>query len=257
MAPAVLLLVDGKADRAEVVELSPGAVVVRKGASGIQVAANHFVDAKYKGDAANDWQRRYSTSEARHKRMRQLLRRFGGRIDVPTTAMILRNRTGVDDVPLGLGNAAALDSLAATHGVVVDLSSFVLWIARGPHLLGAFEPVDLKALFGEAVLGTAARPKPIEADPLGASPQLEKYRLALAQLAHARWLREVRDHARALDFATRATTMDPELEAAHRLKGDLHWLLGQKAEARKAYRQYLGLNPPSLAERERIKARLE
>jgi len=258
MAPGIFMLADGKAQDAVVLEFTPTKVAVRKGRGGLVVAANHLQNPKFKGDAANDWRRRYSTSEARGKRLKQLLRRFGGRLDVETAAMILRNRTGVDDEPLGLGNRAALDSLTATHGVVVDLSAFVLWISRGPHLLGAFEPVDLKTLFGEATTAAVATaPKQIAADPLGASPRLERYRLALAQLAHARWLQGVKNLAGALDFATRATSMDPDLERAHKLRGDLLWQIGRKEEARKAYRRYLELHPPSLMEREAIKARME
>ena len=256
MVPGIILLADGKAQDAVVLEYTPGQTAIRRGKGGMVLAANHLESSKFKGDAANDWRRRYSTSEARAKRLKQLLGRFGGRMDVATAAMVLRNRTGVDDEPLGLGNRAALDALTATHGIVLDLSSFVLWIGRGPHLLGAFEPVDLKTLFGEA-MSAATAPKPIEADPLGASPRLERYRLALAQLAHARWLYSVENLAGALDFATRATSMDPELEPAHKLRGDLLWQQGDQAEARKAYRRYLELHPPSLKEKEQVKSRLE
>ena len=256
MVPGIFMLADGKAQDAVVLEFTPSRTAIRRGKAGMVWAANHLVDPKFKGDAANDWRRRYSTSEARAKRLEQLLGRFGGRIDVETAAMILRNRTGVDDAPLGLGNRAALDALTATHGVVLDLSTFVLWISRGPHLLGAFEPVDLKILFGEA-MSSAKAPKPIEADPLGVSPRLEKYRLALAQLAHARWLQGVKNLHGALDFATRAASMDPELEPAHKLRGDLLWQLERQDEARKAYRRYMELYPPSLMEREQVKSRLE
>ena len=128
-----LLIADGKIPRAVVVELSPGKMAVRRDVGQVVGLANHFVDGKFKGDANNDWLRRYTTSDRRHRRLHQLLRRFGGRIDVPTAAMILRNRTGIDDAPLALGNRNALDALIATHGVVVDLTDMVLWVSRGPR----------------------------------------------------------------------------------------------------------------------------
>lgn len=255
MVPGVLLIADGKTQEAVVVELSPKTVAIRKGVSGLLVAANHFLDPAYKADASNDWVRRYSTSEVRYKRLVQLLGRFSGRMDPPTAVMVLRTRTGLDDEPLGLGNRNALDSLSASHGLVVDLTNFILWVSRGPHLLGPFVVIDLKALFGQPVAG-AVLPKGIEADPLKDSARLDLYRLAKTQLDHARWLLNLDHRLGALDFATRAASLDPELSDAFKLRGDLLWDLGRFDEAKEQYRQFIKLHPSRPSEQEDAKARL-
>lgn len=256
MSPAVMLIADGKAQNAVVVEVSPYKTAVRRSAAGILAATNHFVDTKFRADASNDWNKRYTPSATRYKRLRQLLTRFAGRMDARTAAMVMRTRTGVDDVPLGLGNRNALDPLTATHGVVVDLRDMVMWISRGPHLLGKLEPLDLAALLADKPTASQGLPEPIAADPLLGSARLKRYDLARAQVRHARWLARRHHLATARDYAARAAALEPESTEAQKLLGDLLWRAGKTAEARKHYEAFLKLTPPFLQDVEEVKARL-
>ena len=256
MVPEALLIADGEANQAVVVELAPDKLAVRRSTSGILGVTNHFTSPKFKADANNDWLRRYTTSDARNKRLKQLLSRFAGRIDARTALMILRNRTGVDDEPLGLGNRNALDALIATHSVVVDLTDMVLWVSTGPHLLGRFVPVNLKPIFGMPTQDLA-KIKPLEADPLHGTLVLDRFRQARAQMKHARALYASGDRTGAIDFAARASAMAPKMTEPHKLRGDVLWELGQQEQARAHYRTFLKLHPPYLKESETVKARLE
>ena len=256
MVPEALLIADGKAAQAVVVELAPDKVAIRRTPSGVLGVTNHFTSAKFKADANNDWLRRYTSSDARYKRLMQLLSRFSGRIDIRTAVMILRNRTGVDDEPLGLGNRNALDALIATHSVVVDLSAMVLWVSQGPHILGRFVPIDLKTIFGLPTQDLA-KVKAIKADPLVGTLVLDRFLQARAQVKHARRLLSAGDLSAALDFAARASVMAPRMTEPHKLRGDVLWLLGQQEQARLHYRTFLKLHPPYLKDREVVKARIE
>jgi tetratricopeptide (TPR) repeat protein len=257
MVPEALLIADGKAPEAVVVELSPKQVVVRRAKGEAIGVANHLLDNKFKGDASNNWLRRYLTSDARYQRLMQLLKRFGGRIDVKTAAMILRNRTALDDEPLGLGNRNAIDALIATHGVVVDLTDMVLWVSRGPHLTGPFVAVDLKPIFA-IPLASVQQPEAIPADVLEGSPELRRHERAVSQLAVARELAATKAGLpRALDYARRATLFQPDSHEAQRLMGDLLWEAGRREEAKAYYRAFLALRPPHLKEKEEVQARLE
>lgn len=255
MVAEQLLIADGKVPEAVVVELSPSKLSVRRGRRGTLGVTNHFVSKTFNADASNDWIRRYTTSEARLRRVEQLLDRFRGKIDPRTAAMILRNRTGVDDVPLGLGNRNALDALIATHAVVVDLSRMVLWVSRGPHLIGPFVAVDLRPLF-KIPLSSMDQVEKIEADPLQGSSQLRQHRLARRQMAHAEELQRAGRLAKALDYARRAVQIAPDSTAARKLLGDMLWGAGRRQAARLHYKKFLELHPPYLRDVEQIKARL-
>lgn len=251
-----LLIADGKVPEAAVVELSPAKVVVRRAPASLLGLTNHFQDPKYKADASNDKLRRYTTSGARYKRLMQLLERFGGRIDPLTAALILRNRTGYDDEPLALGNRNAIDALIATHGVVVDLTQMVIWISRGPHLLGELVPVDLKPIFAIPVK-SMEQIDAIPADPLQGSDDLARREMARGQLAHAEELAGAGKLDRALDYAARAAQATPDSPDARKLLGDLLWRAGREQEALAQYKKFLELHPPYLRDVEVVKARLE
>lgn len=250
-----LLIADGKVPEAVVVELAPRQLAVRRASGEVIGLANHFLEPKFKADASNDWLRRYTTSDARYRRLLQLLDRFAGRIDPKTAALILRNRTALNDEPLALGNRNALDALIATHGVVVDLTEMVLWVSRGPHLLGPFVPVDLKAVFGIPTTAVA-RPEAIPADLLQDSPELGRFEQAMAQMDHARTLSKVETRGEALDYARRAVGAQPASPEARLLLGDLLWQAGRWDEAKREYRRFLALHPPYLKNKERARARL-
>ena len=258
-----LLIADGKVPEAVVVELAPDQRAVRRAPAQMIGLANHFLDRKYKADANNDWLRRYTTSDARYRRLMELLERFGGRIDVRTAALILRNRTGLGDVPLGLGNRNALDALIATHGVVVDLTTMVLWVSRGPNLLGAFTPVSLRALLGMPLQlpagggkPAALDPEPIPADPLRGSDAHQRYLQAQAQVDYAESLAGEGQTVEAVDYARRAVGLEPDSAEARLLLGDLLWSAQRWDEAKEEYRRFLTLHPPYLKDKERVKTRL-
>lgn len=255
MVPDALLIADGKVPEAVVVELAPRSLAVRRSRSGALGVANHFLDSSFRGDASNNWLKRYLTSEARYQRLMQLLKRFSGRLDVRTAALILRNRTGLDDEPLGLGNRNAIDALIATHGVVVDLTDMVLWVSRGPHLLGPFVAVDLKPLFS-VPLTSMGPPEPIPADILLDSPELKRHQMSQQAIRLARELDAAGELTRALDYAHRASLLSPDCHEAQKLMGDLLWEVGRKEEAKEYYRSFLKLRPPYLREKEEVAARL-
>jgi isopenicillin-N N-acyltransferase like protein len=256
MVPDALLIADGKVPEAVVVELAPRSLAVRRGPSGTLGVANHFLDNSFRSDASNDWLRRYMTSDARYRRVTQLLKRFSGRFDPRTAAMVLRNRTGIDDEPLGLGNRNALDALIATHGVVADLTDMVLWVSRGPHLLGPFVAIDLKPLFG-IPLARMDPPEAIPADVLLDSPELRRYQMAQADMKLARELNASKSFVAALDHAHRASLLAPDSHEAQKLMGDLLWQAGRREDAKAYYRTFLKLHPPYLKEKEEVTARLD
>ena len=59
---------------------------------------------------------------------------------------LLRDRKGLGDAVLALGDRSAINALIATHGVVMDTKQRVLWVGESPHLLGRFVAFDLKIL---------------------------------------------------------------------------------------------------------------
>jgi tetratricopeptide (TPR) repeat protein len=252
MVPDFYLLGDGKSGESAVVERSPKRTEVRR-SKDVTVLANHALLPAFQSDTENDRLKRYLTSGARHRRVEELVKKNHGQIDPRHALEILRDKKGEGGVPLGLGNRNALDAIIATHGVVVDASSLILWVGEGPHLLGKFRAFDLrKELLGE----DRPPPQDLPSDPIADSDEYRAFRDAQAALKAAEQLGKEHEPERALDEALRACAMADKMPEAHRLAGDLLRAKGDREGAREHYKKFLELRPPYLKDIEEVKGLL-
>ena len=161
-----------------VVEKTPRATGVRKG--GAWISATNLSEipeiARIVGPPPSS-----STSVYRQKRLDELLTSRAGRLDAGAAAEILRDRKGLGDAPLGIGNRNAIDALIACHSVVFDLTARRAYVAAFPHTLGPYAVFDLALLAAAspddsrfAELETLSIP----ADPLLTSGEYGRYRQA-------------------------------------------------------------------------------
>ena len=109
------------------------------------VTTNHF-EGPARDDPKNIAVRGRTSTLARHQRGTQLLARLPPRATMADAVALLRDRRGVNDAPLELGDRRAIDALIATHGVVMDTSDRTLWVSESPHLLGRFVAFELPRL---------------------------------------------------------------------------------------------------------------
>lgn len=254
MGAYALLVADGKKHKAVVIEHSGKKTQLRRADKFERMTlTNHLEHAVFKNDAQNDWVKRYTPSLRRYKRLEQLQKRFSGRFDPATAALLLRTRTGKDDIELGFGHGAAIDSLDADHGLVVDLTAMVLWVFKGPLLLGEMTAIDLKPLLG--IEGKTDIPQEISEDGLLSSLDFRRFRLARNQLSYVKKLKRNDELEKALDYAKRAVGLAPKWPKAQRAVADLLWILDRKEQAAIHYREFLKLNPPYKKDIERANQR--
>lgn len=144
------IMVGSAADnRAVLIEISPrkrGVYAVENRAR--LVCSNHFLSTAYSHDKKNRKQKAESHSMYRFERMNQLLD-HEEKVNVEKAVSLLRNRYGLDDREIGLGNEKALNQLLAHHGVVFRPAERKAWVSAGPYQLGAFVAYDLKEVFSE------------------------------------------------------------------------------------------------------------
>ncbi len=148
MASHMLLLAEAAGGESAIIERAPGLTAAVRRSKPVSVVANHYATSSFASDPKNAFVSEHTSTVAREARVRQLIARADGRIDPRTAVAILRDRSGVGDVPLPLGNRNAIDALIATHSVVADLTARVVWVSEGPHALGAYRRIDLGARLG-------------------------------------------------------------------------------------------------------------
>jgi hypothetical protein len=249
----VYLVGDGKTMTAAIVEKSPTRFAVRRGKESL-AATNHFLSQEFAKDGENDRLRRYLTSGYRHRRLLELLHGQRG-LDARRAPELLRDRRGVGGTELGLGNRNAIDAVIATHSVVIDATSLTLYVSEAPHTLGRYRAFDLRReLKGEADAGPVVD---LAEDVLLGGEAYADLRQARQLMAHARRLEPLGQRTRAITAATEAVSLAPRLPEAQKLLGDLWRRAGDSARARTCYEQFLGTDPPYLADVEQVKAYLQ
>lgn len=256
LVPDLYMVGDGKTGEAVVIERSPSRLTVRRldPATGWLALTNHMLTPAFAHDQRNDYLKRYTTSGARYDRLVELLKKNAGQIDPAGALAILRDKRGVDDLELGLGNRNALDAIIATHSVVLDATDMVLWVGRGPHLTGPYVAFDLLR-----ELSSTERPAPADlpADPIVDTTEWADFQQAKGALQAAAKLRKTGHLDRAVDEARIAIGDEPRSPEAHLLFADLLWQRGDTEAARAQYRRFLELDPPYLADIERARQRLQ
>jgi tetratricopeptide (TPR) repeat protein len=252
MVPDFYLIGDGKTGESAVIERSPTRLEVRRSKE-LTLLANHALSPAFAGDAENDRLRRYLTSGARFRRLEELTKKWHGQIDPKRALEILRDKRAAGGEPLGLGNRNALDAIIATHSVVVDATSLILWVGEGPHLLGKFCAFDLrKELYGEDRPAPADLPE----DPIAKTDEYRAYLGAMAALKAAERMKSEKEPERALEEARKAEALEERMPEPHRLIGDLLYQRGDRDGARKEYQRFLELDPPYLKDIEEVKGLL-
>ena len=139
--------------KAILIEVAPNNFGVYEVANTNQlVCSNHFQSEEYREDRRNNKARVESHSNYRFNRMLELLDEREA-ITPIHAAEILRNKDGLKDDPIGLGNEKAINQLLAHHGIIFKPEENMVWISSNPFQMGAFVAYDLNVAFQKFMEG--------------------------------------------------------------------------------------------------------
>jgi predicted choloylglycine hydrolase len=142
-----IMVGSAKDNKAIIIEIAPDNLGVFEVSNGNRlVCANHFQSDTLKNNERNQNQIKNSHSQYRYDRMEELL--YENKKITPQIAVdILRNKEGMNNLPLGYGNEKALNQLLAHHGIVFKPAQRLVWVSASPYQLGEFVCYDLSAIF--------------------------------------------------------------------------------------------------------------
>lgn len=132
-----------------VLEKTPVRSVLRDAADsgGAVVVANHFLDPSLRAERRNLRLEETTTSRDRFARLDELVRGAQAALSPMDALAMLRDRRQVGGAPYAPTDRRALDAFIATHGVIADLGSDVLYVSRAPHLSETWLGLELGPLF--------------------------------------------------------------------------------------------------------------
>ncbi len=140
-------LVASAADnKAVIIEKTPDDLDVYDPKKEFIVCTNHFQSNILGKTKMNIQQENESASSYRYKRMMQLLD-ANGKNTVQKTINILRDRKGLNNADIGLGNEKAINQLIAHHSIVFEPKKLLVWVSTSPWQLGEYVAYDLNKVF--------------------------------------------------------------------------------------------------------------
>ncbi|AHM59750.1 putative choloylglycine hydrolase [Flammeovirgaceae bacterium 311] len=209
---AETFLIGSKIDgRVGLIEKSPGKTALHYADEDRMIITNHFQSKELFPDPLNQEYIGEEVSTYRYQRVEQLLDSLAP-LTPASAAAILRDKKGLNNKDIGLGNEKAINQLIAHHSVIFSPEELVVWVSCAPYQLGDYVAYDLKKIFADS-LETANTPYAysdsltIGADPFLASAEYRQYE----------FFAKTRDRIQHLGFTGKGTPLtEAEVKAFER-----------------------------------------
>lgn len=140
------LIASAEDNKAVVIEKTPDDLDVYDPHKNFIVCTNHFQSKGLATSKKNTEQVKESASLYRYERLMELLNATEQNT-VQKTVAILRDRKGLHNADIGMGNEKAINQLIAHHAVVFEPKKLLVWVSTSPWQLGKFMAYDLKKVF--------------------------------------------------------------------------------------------------------------
>lgn len=144
----LLLIGSARDGKAVILEKTPDTLMIFETAGNRLTCSNHFQSQGTYAEKGNAEQFPKTSTAYRLERINELLDRYS-QLGVTDAAEILRNRYGLKDEELGIGNENAINQLLAHHGIIFQPEKKRFWVSANPYQLGAFVCYDLNQVFQE------------------------------------------------------------------------------------------------------------
>jgi len=136
-------------NKAILIEVSPEKTGVYDVPNSNQLlCSNHFQSEALKNNTRNLTQITNSHSQYRFDRMQELFTE-NPKINPKVASEILRNKEGLQNIPLGFGNEKSLNQLLAHHGIIFKPKEKLVWVSANPNQMGEFVCYNLDSVFKE------------------------------------------------------------------------------------------------------------
>ena len=219
----------------------------------VLVCTNHFQSEALKNEKSNLVQIHESSSMKRHERTLQLINSYD-KISVENAVEILRDRNGLNDEIIGLGNELAVNQLIAHHGIVFKPDELKCWISANPYSCGVFVCYDLKKIFFEendevAGKGLFSESECIAEDEFTGTKEFADF---MKFKEHRKFIADCKVYELGKTFAEQLIHTNPESYLAYSDAGDFYKRCKMYEKAIQTYQIGLSKAIPTLKEKVHI-----
>ncbi len=150
-----LLIGSASDNRAVIIEKSPSKIGIFNSKDASLVCSNHFQSDAFTDDQNNQDQISASASLYRQNRTVEMLSEEGI-LNYLDAAAVLRNRQGLNELQIGIGNEKALAQMISHHSIIFQPLKRNLWISTNPYQLGEYLNYNLSDFFSVSYTNPAA-----------------------------------------------------------------------------------------------------
>jgi len=235
-----IMVGSAKDKKAIIIEVSPHNFGVYEvpNSAGELICTNHFQSDAFANDRRNLKAIKESHSKYRFDRLEELINEED-KLNPTEAVAILRNKKGLNDVPLGYGNEKALNQLLAHHGIVFQPEDLKVWVSSNPYQLGEFVAYDLNEFFKEkgkdsSMQSISEKKLNIAEDPFmhsEAFKNYEKYRILEGEVETAIQAENVIENSKLSELEQ----YNPDYWKAYYLDGKYYYKNKQYKKALKAF----------------------
>ncbi len=141
------ILIGSKRDhKAAILEKSPFKLSLVLPSNNYITCVNHFQSTEFSTDKLNIVNKNENASNYRNKRLIQNIANHSP-LDYQGIAAILRDRQGLNNANIGMGNEKALNQLIAHHSIIFMPEKSLVWVSTSPWQLGSYVCYDLYKIF--------------------------------------------------------------------------------------------------------------
>lgn len=110
------------------------------------ICTNHFQSKALFNIDLNKKAMQKTATVYRYKRVEELLN-VAKPLDYNDVASILRDKQGLGNTSIGLGNEKVINQLIAHHSIIFEPEELIFWISAYPYQLGKYTAYDLHTIF--------------------------------------------------------------------------------------------------------------
>lgn len=133
---------------AVIIEKTPTKQFEYKSKTNYIICTNHFQSDSLKGEQNNIENMLNSSSLYRYFRVKELLLQHN--VISPNTAVsILRDRGGLGNKDIGMGNEKSINQLIAHHSIIFQPKKLKVYVSTSPYQIGSYLVYDLNKIFSD------------------------------------------------------------------------------------------------------------
>lgn len=252
-----ILIGSAEDHRCALIEKSPYRMELFRPPGDYLVCTNHFQGSGFKTDPANVKDIRENASLYRYKKVVQDIGNEQP-LDAAGMAKILRDRSGLNNENIGMGNEKAINQLIAHHSVIFEPEKRLVWVSASPWQLGEYVCYNISEIFNNFAglrqkkeitdsAGTIAADPFLDTDGFLKFNKFKSMQKLLKQMINARETKKISG-----SFISEFIGTNPFYFEVYSTTGDYYRSLNDYKNAAEYYRLALGKIIPRQNEKDRI-----